>query len=54
MSYPFPYALGICAATLAFLAACLWLSMIAIEETAAWLNRREDRAAARRARNRRA
>lgn len=54
MSYPFPYALGICAATVACLAACLWLFMIAIEEAAAALNRREDRAAARRASNRRA
>ena len=54
MSYPFPYALGICAATVACLAACTWLWMIAIEEASAWLNRREDRAAARRASNRRA
>jgi hypothetical protein len=47
MSYSFPYALGICLATIACLAACTWLYMIAIEEAAAWLNRLEDRAAAR-------
>ena len=47
MHYSLPYALGICAATLACLAACLWLWMIAIEEAAAWLNRLEDCAEAR-------
>lgn len=47
MSYPLPYALGICLATVSCLAACVWLFMIAIEEAAAALNRREDRAAAR-------
>jgi len=31
MSYPFPYALGICLATLATLAACVWLAVIAFE-----------------------
>jgi hypothetical protein len=47
MSYPFPYALGICAATLAFLAACLWLIMLCMEAAAAYLNRLDNRAAAR-------
>ena len=31
MSYPFPYALGICLATLATLAACVWLAVIAFD-----------------------
>jgi hypothetical protein len=31
MSYPFPYALGICLATLATLAASTWLAVIAFE-----------------------
>jgi hypothetical protein len=47
MNYPLPYALGICAATLAFLAACTWLTMLCMEAAAAYLNRLDNRAAAR-------
>jgi hypothetical protein len=47
MNYPLPYALGICAATLAFLAACIWLTMLCMEAAAAYLNRLDNRAAAR-------
>ena len=49
MSYSFPYALGICLATLALLGALTWLYILAVQAAADWLIMRDRRNAARNA-----
>lgn len=49
MSYPFPYALGICLATIALLGALTWLYALTVQAAADWLARRDHRNAARNA-----
>lgn len=48
MSYPFPYALGICLATVACLAASLAAVGLSIQAASAWIARRREAAEARR------